>query len=90
MTVSFIHTASGSENYILVLQWLCSYLFMPVALLIGVEWSDCRAVARLLGMKTFLNEFVAYEELSVLINNRKSCALPLLSVAMPPRPTLHK
>ena len=55
-------------------------MFMPVALLIGVEWSDCRAVGRLLGMKTFLNEFVAYEELSVLINNRNQCQLPFLSV----------
>ena len=33
----------------------------------GVEWEDCEKVARLLGTKTILNEFIAYKELGVLI-----------------------
>ena len=36
----------------------------------GISVDDCRRVAALLGIKTFLNEFVAYVELSKLINNR--------------------
>lgn len=30
----------------------------------GVAWEDCPVVAELLGVKLFLNEFVAYQELS--------------------------
>ena len=37
----------------------------------GVELEDCRRVAKLLGIKAFLNEFVAYIELRELINNRE-------------------
>lgn len=46
---------------------------MPIAFLMGVEWGDCGQVAQLLGIKTFLNEFVAYEKLSELIKNRVEC-----------------
>lgn len=45
-------------------QLICSYLLRPVAFLMGVAWEDCPVVAELLGVKLFLNEFVAYEELS--------------------------
>lgn len=49
----------------------------------GVEWSDCMDVAKLLGMKTFINEFVAYEELSKYIKNRKECLDgPTISVSL--------
>ena len=41
------------------LQLICSYVFVPVAFLMGVEWKDCRIVAELIGTKTFINEFVA-------------------------------
>ncbi|XP_045052443.2 sodium/nucleoside cotransporter 1 isoform X2 [Desmodus rotundus] len=45
-------------------QLLCSYILLPVAFLMGVAWEDCPVVAELLGIKLFLNEFVAYQELS--------------------------
>ncbi|XP_012588147.1 PREDICTED: sodium/nucleoside cotransporter 1 [Condylura cristata] len=45
-------------------QLLCSYVLRPVAFLMGVAWEDCPVVAELLGIKLFLNEFVAYQELS--------------------------
>ena len=48
-----------------------------MALLMGVDWADCRHAGSLLGMKTFLNEFVAYEELAQLMKNRQDCAEPL-------------
>ena len=35
----------------------------------GVNVADCRKVAKLIGIKTFLNEFVAYLDLSRLIRN---------------------
>ncbi|XP_061881854.1 solute carrier family 28 member 3-like [Entelurus aequoreus] len=51
---------------------LCSYVFMPLSFLMGVSWEDSFIVAELIGTKTFLNEFVAYQELSVLISRRKA------------------
>ncbi|XP_006885202.1 PREDICTED: sodium/nucleoside cotransporter 1 isoform X1 [Elephantulus edwardii] len=45
-------------------QLICSYILRPVAFMMGVAWEDCAVVAELLGMKLFLNEFVAYQELS--------------------------
>ncbi|RUS85361.1 hypothetical protein EGW08_006904, partial [Elysia chlorotica] len=51
-------------------QLICSYVFWPLAFLMGVDYQDCRVVAELLGIKTFLNEFVAYVTLSKYINNK--------------------
>ena len=49
---------------------ICSYVLWPLALVMGVSTSDCRKVAQLIGTKTILNEFVAYADLSVIIDNR--------------------
>ena len=38
----------------------------------GVSWEDSFIVGELIGLKTFFNEFVAYERLSELIRNRKA------------------
>lgn len=52
-------------------EYICSYVLRPVAFIMGVEWKDCDVVAELLGVKTFLNEFVAYFNLSKYIGNRQ-------------------
>ncbi|XP_041948784.1 sodium/nucleoside cotransporter 2-like isoform X2 [Alosa sapidissima] len=54
----------------LTFQLICSYVFMPVAFMMGIPIEDAYVVAELLGTKLFLNEFIAYEKLSVLKNNR--------------------
>ncbi|XP_077378084.1 solute carrier family 28 member 3-like [Festucalex cinctus] len=51
---------------------MCSYVFMPLAFIMGVSWEDSFVVAELVGTKTFLNEFVAYQKLSMLIKRRKA------------------
>nr|AKN21616.1 slc28a-1 [Schmidtea mediterranea] len=56
---------------ILSFELICSYIFWPLALSMGVYIQDCRKIAELMGIKTFLNEFIAYERLGILINNRK-------------------
>ena len=50
---------------------ICSYVLWPVAVVMGVEIIDCRKVAQLIGIKTFLNEFIAYQELGQFIDNRR-------------------
>ncbi|XP_013371474.1 PREDICTED: solute carrier family 28 member 3 isoform X1 [Chinchilla lanigera] len=52
-------------------ELICSYIFMPFSFMMGVDWQDSFMVAKLIGYKTFFNEFVAYEHLSKLISLRK-------------------
>jgi CNT family concentrative nucleoside transporter len=51
----------------LTLQRLLGWLLAPLAWLMGVPWEDAPRVGSLLGIKTVLNEFLAYQELSALI-----------------------
>ncbi|XP_076824620.1 solute carrier family 28 member 3-like isoform X1 [Clavelina lepadiformis] len=55
---------------------MCSYVFMPVAYLMGVDWQDCFKAAELIGTKIFLNEFIAYEALAKLIDAREDGTIP--------------
>ncbi|KAH3721345.1 hypothetical protein DPMN_064267 [Dreissena polymorpha] len=54
----------------LTFSLICSYVFYPIAWLLGSTIEDVFKVASLIGTKTFLNEFVAYTELSVYIKNK--------------------
>ncbi len=51
----------------LSLQVLFGWVMAPFAWLMGVPWGDAPEVGSLLGIKTALNEFVAYLDLSVLL-----------------------
>ncbi len=53
----------------LSLNQIFSVLFSPFAFLLGVPWEDAMQVGNLLGMKTAINEFVAYLQLSELLQN---------------------
>ncbi|XP_028926453.1 sodium/nucleoside cotransporter 2 [Ornithorhynchus anatinus] len=53
-------------------QLICSYVLRPMAFMMGVDWADCPMVAEMMGVKFFLNEFVAYEQLSRYKNKRLS------------------
>lgn len=52
-------------------EWILSKLFVPLSLLMGIEWADSQEIARLVGLKTIVNEFVAYKRLSELIEQNK-------------------
>jgi CNT family concentrative nucleoside transporter len=45
------------------LQDMLGYVMSPLAWLSGCDWRDCRAVGSLLGIKTVLNELIAYSEM---------------------------
>uniref|UniRef100_A0A8C7DAH9 Sodium/nucleoside cotransporter n=1 Tax=Oncorhynchus kisutch TaxID=8019 RepID=A0A8C7DAH9_ONCKI len=49
---------------------ICSYVFMPVAFMMGIPFEESFIVAELIGTKLFLNEFLAYQKLSKLKSNR--------------------
>lgn len=51
----------------LSLQGILGWVLAPVAWLMGVEWADAGTVGALFGLKTALNEFVAYLQLSAIL-----------------------
>lgn len=51
------------------LRTIFSYIFAPIAWVIGVPWQDCLNVGWLLGTKVSVNEFVAYLEFTNLMKS---------------------
>jgi CNT family concentrative nucleoside transporter len=54
---------AGAE---LTLQRLLGWLFAPVVWLIGIPWAEASTAGGLMGIKTVLNELLAYAELAAL------------------------
>jgi CNT family concentrative nucleoside transporter len=52
----------------LSMQRVLGFALAPLAWLMGVPWHDAAQVGALLGVKTVLNEFIAYQELGALIH----------------------
>ncbi|XP_064470798.1 solute carrier family 28 member 3-like [Ornithodoros turicata] len=52
----------------LTLNWVMGRLFLPLALLMGVNVNECSRVASLVGIKTVLNEFIAYRYMASDLN----------------------
>lgn len=50
----------------LTFQRLLGWLFMPVAWLLGIPWTECAQAGSLLGTKVVLNELLAFLDLSQL------------------------
>ncbi len=53
----------------LTLQAIFGWIFAPIALLMGVPLDEARTIGSLIGTKTVVNEFVAYQDLARLIEN---------------------
>lgn len=53
----------------LSLEMILGVIFCPLAWLLGVPWDDAQVVGRLLGVKTVLNELIAYTNLADCLNN---------------------
>ncbi len=63
--LSFAGGLVGIEG--LTLQRILGVCLAPVAWLLGIPWAEATQVGALLGVKTVLNEFLAYRELGDLI-----------------------
>lgn len=50
----------------LTFEKILGWLFAPLAFIIGIPWSECATAGSLLGVKTVLNEFIAYLQMSAL------------------------
>lgn len=43
------------------IEFILGKMFIPIAWALGVRWDDCQNIGHVIGTKTFVNEFVAYE-----------------------------
>jgi concentrative nucleoside transporter, CNT family len=59
--LGFVATPFGTS---LTIEQMLGWLFAPLAWLIGIPWSECAKAGSLLGVKTVLNELIAYLQLS--------------------------
>nr|KAG5690182.1 hypothetical protein BaRGS_016573 [Batillaria attramentaria] len=60
----------------LTFELIMSYVFMPLAFLMGAPWRDCRVVGEVIGLKTVVNELVGYQRLGEYIkNNTLTCTV---------------
>ncbi len=53
----------------LTFSYVLGVLLAPVAWLLGTPWTDCLLIGQLLGLKTMINEFVAYSALGEVQKN---------------------
>jgi len=53
----------------LTLQGILGFLLAPLASLMGIPWTEAREVGSLIGLKTIVNEFVAYQALADAIKD---------------------
>jgi len=63
--VAFLGDLVGVEG--LSFDLILGKIFIPLSFLMGVDWEDCEQVSRLIGIKSILNEFIAYQKLGLLI-----------------------
>ena len=63
---SFLGMVSGWIGYPVSIEMILGYIFAPIAWLMGIPWGEAIIAGELLGIKTTLNEFVAYYSLSSL------------------------
>ncbi|HIE1100097.1 MULTISPECIES: nucleoside transporter C-terminal domain-containing protein [Stenotrophomonas] len=52
------------------LPTIFGYVLAPIAWVIGTPWADATTVGSLIGQKVVINEFVAYTELSQIVNGQ--------------------
>ncbi|CAF0781890.1 unnamed protein product [Brachionus calyciflorus] len=66
--VQWFFSMINLENF--GLTTIFQYLFFPFVFLMGVNLEDCRAISKLIGIKVFVNEFVAYSHMGNMIKTR--------------------
>ena len=71
--VALVHLANAALGLLpevagaaLTLERLLGWVMAPVCWLMGVPWSEAAAAGSLMGVKTVLNEFIAYLQLAAL------------------------
>lgn len=87
--VALIHLCNGMLGWVgglfgvegLTFEAVLGAVLAPLAWLMGVPWSDAPTVGSLMGVKTVLNEFVAYLQLAGMLES----GVPATGAALDPR-----
>lgn len=53
------------------MQYILGKMLIPITLILGIDFSECETVGRLIGLKMTVNEFVAYKQMGELIKEGK-------------------
>jgi CNT family concentrative nucleoside transporter len=61
--VSFLPAIGGEA---ITLERIAGWIFAPIAWLMGIPWSEAMAAGSLLGVKSVLNEFIAFIQLTTV------------------------
>tara|TARA_B100001057_G_scaffold494065_1_gene589857 strand:- start:5127 stop:6377 length:1251 start_codon:yes stop_codon:yes gene_type:complete len=69
---SILSLLPNLNNQPITIELIIGYLFTPLVWFMGVPWDEALTAGQLLGIKTVLNEFVAYIYLSDLSTNELS------------------
>ena len=69
---SILGIISHPFGFDLSIEVILGYIFAPIAWLMGIPWNEALISGQLLGIKTTLNEFVAYPGLAALENGELS------------------
>src|ERR1035441_6798631 len=65
------------------LQQIFGWIFAPVAWIIGVPWHDCKSIGNLLGVRTVLNELVAFSFLGPMKGTLDPRSFTIATFALP-------
>lgn len=66
----------------LSLELIFGYVFAPVAFVIGIPWDEAVMAGNYLAQKLFLNEFVAFTNLTVMMDELSEKTLAILTFAL--------
>lgn len=66
LTNMILNSLFAPFGFPLTLQSILGWVFAPLAWLIGIPWAECGLAGGLLGVKTVLNEFVAFLQMAAL------------------------
>ncbi|XP_971690.2 solute carrier family 28 member 3 [Tribolium castaneum] len=69
-----------AEDEIWSLELILGKILIPLSYTMGVEWADCEKVAQLIGMKTILNEFIAFQKMQTMDLSDKSRIIATYSI----------
>ena len=58
----------GQFGFNMSIEIMLGYIFAPIAWFMGIPWNEALVAGELLGIKTTLNEFVAYPKMAALEN----------------------
>nr|CAH7718786.1 unnamed protein product [Callosobruchus chinensis] len=50
------------------LELIAGKIFIPISFLMGVPWEECESVGTLIGIKTMVNEFVAFAKMKEMLD----------------------